>query len=91
MFIRRLVGLDREAAKEAFGEYLLHKTLSANQIRFIDRIIDYLMQNGVMEPGILYEPPFTDFSPSGLDGIFTNDDANRIVSILDMIRRNAAA
>jgi type I restriction enzyme R subunit len=54
----------------AQGEYLDNKTLTANQIRFIDFIIDYLTQNGVMEPGLLYESPFTDFSVAGLDGVF---------------------
>ena len=91
LFIRKLVGLDREAAKEAFGEYLTKKSLSANQIRFIDQIINYLTQNGVMEPDILYEPPFTDYSPTGLDGIFNDDEADLIVSILNRIRENAAA
>src|SRR5688572_30244198 len=46
LFIRKLVGLDRETAKEAFSVYLSRKTLTANQIRFIDQIIDYLTQNG---------------------------------------------
>ncbi len=91
LFIRKLVGLDREAAKEAFGAYLSRKTLSANQIRFIDQILDYLTQNGVMDPGLLYEPPFTDYSPKGLDGVFSDTEANEIVSILDVIRERAAA
>lgn len=91
LFIRKLVGLDREAAKEAFGAYLEKKTLTANQIRFIDQIIDYLTQNGVMDPGLLYEPPFTDYSPAGLDGVFGDAEADGIVSILNSIRQNAAA
>jgi type I restriction enzyme R subunit len=91
LFIRKLVGLDREAAKEAFGEYLAQKVLSANQIRFIDQIIDYLTQNGVMDAKLLYETPFTDFSPAGLDGVFSDADADRIVGILQNIRANAAA
>jgi len=91
LFIRGLVGLDREAAKQAFGEYLMRKTLSANQIRFINQIIDYLTQNGAMDPGLLYEPPFTDYTASGLDGLFEDQDANRIVSILTEIRASAVA
>jgi type I restriction enzyme R subunit len=91
LFIRKLVGLDREAAKEAFGVYLSRKTLTANQIRFIDQIIDYLTQNGVMDPGLLYEPPFTDYSPAGLDGVFSDADADEIVSILHSIQQQAAA
>jgi type I restriction enzyme R subunit len=91
LFIRGLIGLDREAAKQAFGGYLAKKTLTANQIRFIDQIIDYLTQNGVMDPGLLYEPPFTDYSSTGLDGIFKDEDASRIVSILGSIREAAVA
>lgn len=91
LFIRKLIGLDREAAKVAFGEFLARNNLTANQIRFIDQIIDYLTQNGVMDPGQLYESPFTDYSPEGLDGVFNNDDADGIISILESVRQNAAA
>lgn len=91
LFIRGLVGLDQEAAKQAFGDYLSRKTLTASQIRFIDQVIDYLTQNGVMDPGLLYEPPFTDYSTTGLDGVFQNKDADRIVSILGAIRESAVA
>jgi type I restriction enzyme R subunit len=91
LFIRKLIGLDREAAKQAFNEYLNGQVFNANQIRFVNLIIDYLTQNGAMDAGKLYEPPFTDFSASGLDGVFKEQEANRIVSILEMIRENAAA
>lgn len=91
LFVRSLVGLDREAAKQAFGEYLSRKTLTANQIRFIDQIIDYLTQNGVMDAGLLYQAPFTDYAASGLDGVFTDDDADGIVTILGTIREAAVA
>jgi type I restriction enzyme, R subunit len=91
LFIRGLIGLHREAAKQAFGEYLREKALNANQVRFIDQIIDYLTQNGVMDPGLLYEPPFTDYSSTGLDGVFKDEDASRIVSILGSIREAAVA
>lgn len=91
LFIRKLTGLDREAAKQAFGEYLYSKTLTANQIRFIDQVVDYLTQNGVMEPGLLYEPPFTDYSNTGLDGLFEDKEATEIVSILATIRQAAVA
>jgi type I restriction enzyme R subunit len=35
-----------------------------------------------MDPGQLYEPPFTDSHPDGLDGIFQDNDADRIVEIV---------
>ncbi len=91
LFIRKLVGLDREAAKQCFNEFLNDKLFNANQIRFINYIIEYLTQNGVMEAKILYEPPFTDSSPSGLDGVFQDKEADKIVLLLDEIQKNAAA
>jgi type I restriction enzyme R subunit len=91
LFVRKIIGLDRQAAKRAFSEYLDKKPLTANQIRFIDLIIDYLTQNGVMEPGLLYESPFTDFNAAGLDGVFPDQDATGIVQILGSIREAAVA
>ncbi|MGB3495307.1 MAG: DEAD/DEAH box helicase family protein [Elainellaceae cyanobacterium] len=82
LFIRKLVGLDRNAAKQAFAQYLEGSSFSANQIRFVETIIDYLTQNGVMDPGLLYEPPFTDADPDGLDGVFGDDDADQLVAIV---------
>ncbi|MBD2451971.1 hypothetical protein H6G76_33620 [Nostoc sp. FACHB-152] len=82
LFIRQLVGMDRNAAKEAFGKYLEGSSYNATQIRFVETIIDYLTQNGVMDAGLLYEPPFTDLHYEGLDGVFGSDDADGIVSIV---------
>jgi type I restriction enzyme, R subunit len=81
-FIRELVGLDRNAAKQSFAQYLEGGNFSANQIRFVETIIDYLTQNGVMDPGQLYEPPFTEAHPDGLDGVFKDDEADQIVEIV---------
>jgi type I restriction enzyme, R subunit len=81
-FIRELVGLDRAAAKQSFSRYIENANLTANQIRFVDTLIDYLTQNGIMDPGLLYESPFTDIHTKGLDGIFDDTDADGIVSIV---------
>jgi type I restriction enzyme, R subunit len=82
LFIRQLVGLDRNAAKQAFAQYLEGSTFNATQIRFVETIIDYLTQNGIMDAGLLYEPPFTDLHYEGLDGVFQPDDADQIISIV---------
>lgn len=78
-------------AKCAFGEYLNDTTFTANQISFINQIIKYLTKNGVMDASLLYESPYPDYSPNGLDGIFKDQDAGRIVNILETIRNDAAA
>ena len=82
LFIRQIVGLDRNAAKAAFAKYLEDSNFNANQIRFVENIIDYLTQNGVMNPGLLFEPPFTDIHYEGLDGVFNEDDADLLVSLV---------
>ena len=42
LFIRSLVGLDREAATEAFSEFLTDTRFSAAEIRFIQMIVEHL-------------------------------------------------
>jgi len=63
LFVRSLVGLDRQAAKNAFNDFLASRTLSSNQIEFLNQIIDHLTEKGQMDSSLLYESPFTDFDP----------------------------
>ncbi len=90
-FIRSIVGLDRSAAVAAFGEFLESTTYNAKQIQFVNQVIEYLTWNGIMDPALLYEPPFTDFSNDGLDGVFQDLDADKIVSLIKDINKNAAS
>jgi type I restriction enzyme R subunit len=91
LLIRSLVGLDRNAAKEAFGQFLDDNRYSSQQIRFVEMIIDRLTKQGVMEAGQLYEPPFTALHHEGLDGTFGDADADAIVAVVSEINRRAAA
>lgn len=91
LFVRSLVGLDRGAAKEALAEFLAGKTLSANQIEFVNLIVDYLTEHGVMDPALLYESPFTDVTPHGPDGLFSGIELDQLMTVLDRIRATAVA
>jgi len=91
LFVRSLVGLDREAAKQALAGFVLGRTLSANQIEFIDLIIDHLTDRGVMDPRRLYESPFTDLDDQGVSGVFAPADVREIVQRLNEIRQRTAA
>ncbi|MEU7615191.1 DEAD/DEAH box helicase family protein [Micromonospora rifamycinica] len=88
LFVRSLVGLDREAAHEAFGEFLTGRTLTGNQIDFIGLIVAHLTQNGAMKPERLYESPFSDLAPDP-ESIFPSDDLDRLVTILNSVRDTA--
>ena len=88
-FIRTLVGLDRNAAKKAFSKYLDGTRFKATQIRFIEMLIEYLTMSGVMDPGRLYEQPFTSFHYEGVDGVFESGVAGEIIDIIQQINSNA--
>jgi type I restriction enzyme R subunit len=91
LFVRSLIGLDREAAKRAFGEFLEGNKASANQIEFINMVIDQLTQTGIMEPDLLYTSPFIDINPRGVEGVFPSNEVDRLIHILNDIRAHAAA
>lgn len=91
IFIRSLVGLEREAAKQAFSEFITGTAATANQIEFIDLVVQYLTENGVMEPDRLYESPFIDISPLGPEGLFPSARVDQMVKVLSEIIVRAAA
>lgn len=44
LFVRSLVGMDREAAKQALAGFITGRTLGANQIEFVNLIVNHLTQ-----------------------------------------------
>jgi type I restriction enzyme R subunit len=90
-FVRTLVGLDREAAKRAFTQFLANRRLNAHQLEFVDLIIDHLTARGVMDPALLYESPFTDFNSKGVEGLFEHEDVVRLVQALRSTEPRKAA
>ena len=91
LFVRSLVGLDRQAAKEALAGFLNGRAWSANQIEFVDLIVSHLTEHGVMDATLLYESPFTDLTPRGPDGLFSSSQVDELVNILSFVRTMAIA
>ncbi|ESQ88496.1 hypothetical protein ABAC460_15810 [Asticcacaulis sp. AC460] len=81
-FIRSLVGLDRHAVAEAFGEFLGDGAATAEQIEFVEMVIEHLTEKGVMDPALLYESPFIDVAPHGPQQVFTLDKTKRLVEVI---------
>jgi len=68
--VRRIVGMDRSAAKTAFASFLDDRGLTVPQMRFVELVIDQLTARGFMEPAALYEPPFSSLHADGPEGLF---------------------
>ena len=90
-FVRSLVGLDREAAQAAFAEFLSGRSLTADQHEFLNLVIDHLTARGAMDPGLLYQSPFTDFDVLGVEGVFPKADVVKLVEILREVEKRATA
>ena len=91
VFLRSLLGLDRGAAKQAFGARLDLGAMTANQIQFIDMMLDHLTEKGTIDPKLLYESPFTDVNDQGLPGVFPPTEVKQIIEILRGLNDAAAA
>lgn len=91
LFVRGLVGLDRESAKEAMAGFIGGRTLTANQLEFVNLVVDHLTEHGVMDPARLYESPFTDLTPQGPDGLFQSAELDDLLRALDAVRGSARA
>jgi len=91
LFVRSLVGLDRAAAKEALAAFIAGKTLSGNQLTFLDMVVDHLTEHGVLEAARLYESPFTDISARGPDGVFESAQVDALLAVIEQMHRNACA
>ena len=60
-FVREIVGLDMNAAKSAFADYLDETRLDSRQIYFVNQIVEYIVRNGLMKDmSVLQETPFID-------------------------------
>ncbi|OQQ30533.1 restriction endonuclease subunit R [Prescottella equi] len=88
-FIRSLVGLDQQAATEAFAEFLEGRTATASQIDFVNLIISHLTRHGEMDPRLLFESPFTDSAPQGPTQVFGDEQAMRLVQVIRSINDSA--
>ena len=90
-FVREIVGMDMNAAKEAFAQYLDDTNLDSDQIYFVNQIVEYIVQNGMMKDlSVLQEPPFTD--RGSIVEVFTDLTLwAGIKSVIDRINANTVA
>jgi len=90
-FVREIVGMDMNAAKEAFAEFLNDTSLDSRQIYFVNQIVEYIVHNGLLKDlSVLQETPFTD--KGSVVEVFTDLSVwMRIRNAIERVNANAVA
>lgn len=57
----------------------------------IARHVDHFAVQGVMDPGLLYESPFTDVAPQGPEQVFDDVMNSRLFEVIEALNRSAVA
>lgn len=78
--LRTIVGMDKEAIERAFTDFVqqTHTHMNAKQQRFIGMLKNHLIRYGAIAIEQLYDAPFTSIHDMGLDGVFSQQQADVI-------------
>ncbi|NLJ40760.1 MAG: DEAD/DEAH box helicase family protein, partial [Clostridiales bacterium] len=83
--VASITGMERAAAEQEFSRFLNDKSLNANQLDFVDSIVNYIVKNGCIEKPVLQTYPFN--KNGGVLALF-KDNVNivkDIVSVIDKV------
>ena len=61
----------------------------ADQLTFINQIIQYLTTNGTIDKTLLFEPPFTNLHDQSLFGVFDEVAIGQVIKLIDTVNHNA--
>ena len=89
IFIRSLVGLDRENGQA--GVQPVRHRHDRHRYRPLECIVRYLTENGVMDTAQLYELPFTDITQQGAGGVVGACQGDEDIQVLDEILERVVA
>ena len=87
LLVRKLVKLDHDAAMDAFGSFINSEHLTEQQISFVHKVVNYIVENGYMEPKALTQPPFD--RPQSFVRMFNAKQQMGLIAIINGIKRNA--
>jgi type I restriction enzyme R subunit len=78
--LRTIVGMDKNAIEQSFTTFVqqIHTHVNAKQQRFIGMLKNHLIRHGAIEIDQLYKAPFTQIHDMGLDGVFSEQQADVI-------------
>lgn len=89
ILIRTIAGMDEEAIRAEFANFINDQQLNQQQIVFLDKIVDHIKLNGYVEtPAVLTKPPFD--NPLSIFMLFEQPQILELISIVDRFKVNAA-
>ena len=91
-FVINLMGLSEDKVEQSFANFINDHQLNSVQIQFLDTIKQFLTKNGKIDPTKLYDAPFKNFHNLRIDGVFNEEQADKIFTIIEKLneRNNIA-
>ncbi|MEC5394928.1 type I restriction-modification enzyme R subunit C-terminal domain-containing protein [Bergeyella sp. RCAD1439] len=90
VFIRKVLGMDIEAANTHFSKFIQEENLTADQMVFIEKIIHYLNKNGILDRSMLTSPPFNEQYDNGIFDVFEDEGRMmKVIQLVDEVSKNA--
>lgn len=83
LFIRRIVGLDEEAIRAEFADFLDGTTLTANQIGFLRELIAQIVEQGGVQVSDFFQPPLNTFPVLELFDASQVEDLRRRIDLIN--------
>ena len=90
-FICHILGLRKlqtrtEIVSKKFDDFIAsHNDLKADQIQFLMLIKSFFLDLGRVEREDLIGPPFTNINPQGIRGVFSPNQLNQVLSLIEQI------
>ncbi len=78
--LRTIIGMDKDAIEASFTQFVqqIHTHINAKQLRFISMLKNHIVRYGAIQIEQLYQQPFTQIHDMGLDGVFSEQQADVI-------------
>ncbi|WP_127844561.1 DEAD/DEAH box helicase family protein [Psychroflexus aestuariivivens] len=80
-----LLGFSPKKVDQAFANFINEYELNSEQIKFVETLKSFFTSNGKINPEKLYEAPFKEFHSQGVDGVFSEDQADNIFEIVSSL------
>lgn len=88
ILIRKIGKMDRDAAYAAFSSFIAEERPNAEQITFINQVVDYVVENGYVKDVLdLMKAPFD--RPYRFSVIFNREEQIKFVQVINAFKSNA--